>query len=496
MLSFAFLRTMRARLTLWNMGVLALTLLALGGVLRVIIERNLTTSVHVELAERVRRHQRYWANPPSDSPPPWEAKGAGTSRPGTSERSEPGSFFRRAPLREGGFSPQWQARVVEVVSDLQGNPILRRGGSSLLNQEDFSRAAKGQEVASTVRVGDEQIRLLSAPLRKPDGEIGGVVQVGYSLADVERAIGNLNRTLLTLTPLALAVAGMGGLFLTGRMMRPIRDITQTAARIGAEDLSKRLAVSGDDEFSELAATFNAMLGRLEKAFEQQRRFTADASHELRTPLTVIKANTSLALSRGDIPEAHRKATESIDKAASLMNRIVQDLLLLARSDAGQLGVQMRPIRLSDVLEAAVECVQPQGGAAICNQVTDPALFVQGDMTHLTRLFVNLLENAVRHTPADGRIDLTADGEGSDVTVTVADTGVGIPPEHLPHVFERFYRVDAARSRAQGGTGLGLAICQSIVRAHGGNIEISSEPGKGTTVRVHLLRTPPTDPVGA
>ncbi len=340
------------------------------------------------------------------------------------------------------------------------------------------------------------MRVFSVPLRR-DEIVVGAVQVAFPLTDINRAIASLNRTLLTLAPLALLIAGAGGAFLTDRALRPVRHISQAAEQIEAKDLSGRLPVTGKDEFSELARTFNAMLGRLEeaftlleKAFEQQRRFTADASHELRTPLTVIKANTSLALRGTRTVEDYRRALEAADRAADMTTSIVQDLLLLARSDAGNLGLSADVMPIQQVLERASEAVRNPENAPVRLNIFDADLSVVGNENELIRLFSNLLENAARHTPVDGTITVTAHSEEKTLVVTVADTGEGIPPEHLPHVTERFYRVDASRTRPSGGTGLGLAICRSIVEAHGGTLSITSAVGKGTTVTVTLPRIAP------
>jgi heavy metal sensor kinase len=485
------LRTVRARLTLWNVGVLAIVLLVLGGSLRLSAERNMLASVDREIAGRARRHQNFWAHAPERGYTPWERPSWWSDMVKSMRNNTSAGNAGRRFTEETSPASRWQVRVQERLYNMKGEQVFPLGEDLPWDRDSCIYAGRGHTVYMTLRIGNEQVRILYAPLRAA-GQIKGVAQVGYSLADVNRALGNLNRTLLTFIPIALAAAGIGGLFLTGRMLRPVREATHAAARIGAEDLSRRLPVNGSDEFSELAATFNGMLGRLERAFEQQRRFAADASHELRTPLTVIKANTSLALSRDDLSGEQRKVMESVDRAAGVMNRIVQDLLLLARSDAGQLELTLRPTRLSEVLEVAVECARIPGGPAICNEAEETDLAVQGDTSHLIRLFVNLLENAVRHTPREGCITLSARREGSAVIVTVEDTGAGISPEHLPHVCERFYRVDEARSRAQGGTGLGLAICQSIVRAHGGSLDITSSPGAGTTVRVTLRHATVTD----
>jgi signal transduction histidine kinase len=363
----------------------------------------------------------------------------------------------------------------------------------------FAAAARGQGTYSTITVDGQPVRLLSRPF--PEGsQPFGVIQAAYPLTELRRAIAGLDRALLTLIPVSLLCAGLGGFLLTDRVLRPVRRLTQAAARIGAEDLSERLPVAGqEDEFGELAATFNGMLGRLEETFrdqerlveqlrrlvEQQRRFTADASHELRTPLTVIKANTSLCKSGSPALNDYQQSVEDIDRAADSMSRLVHDLLLLARSDGGQLGQNRIALPIKEVLERATTGLPHQQCAPIRIEAPDASLCVHGNEDEMIRLFANLLKNAVRYTPPEGCITVTAVRDGSDARVSVTDTGIGIPPEHLPHLGERFYRVDPARSRLDGGTGLGLSICKSIVEAHGGTIAFESEAGVGTTVTVTL-----------
>jgi signal transduction histidine kinase len=296
----------------------------------------------------------------------------------------------------------------------------------------------------------------------------------------------------------------------------VRRLTQAADEIGASDLSRRLEVQGDDEFSDLSRTFNRMIARLggafqeleqgyqrvaeayarlRSAYERERRFTSDASHELGTPLAQMKACTSLALSAERSAASYRESLEILDRCSDTMTQIVCDLLLLARGDAAQLGLKIEALSAADVALEAVNRVAR--GPGPCIRVRAPAdVEVRADQEHLTRVLVNLLENAVRHTPVDGSVWVDVGWEGGDVIFSVEDTGEGIPPEHLPHVVERFYRVDAGRDRTRGGIGLGLAICRSIVSAHGGALEIESEVGRGTRVSVKLPQTPALPPRGA
>jgi heavy metal sensor kinase len=484
------LSSVRMRLALWNVGVLALVLAAFGTALRYTNQVRLTHIVDEELAHR--------AGPLLGEPPPGglmrpPEPGVGPSGergwgPGERGRGGRGWGERR---RGGGPPPGREPLGFQPRGfDLKGRS-LRPDGRGPWDRAALARAARGQRVYSTTSGTDEAVRVLSVPVRQ-DGRVVWIVQFARPLSGVYEELGRLTRTQLTLIPGALLVAALGGAFLTERALRPVRQITQAAAQIGASDLSARLPVKGQDEFSELSCTFNGMLSRLEQAFgrlaqalDQQRRFTADASHELRTPLTIIKANTSLALEAERSNVDYRRALMAADRAADTTARIVRDLLLLARGDAGQLRLDLRPVQIGELLERAVEGFCSAEHAPIAVELPEPSIMVSGDPHHLLRLFSNLLENAVHHTPATGRVTLTVEIEESYVVVRVRDTGAGIAAEHLPHVCERFYRVDAARTRCEGGTGLGLAIVQSIVAAHQGCLTLESSLGEGTTVTVRL-----------
>lgn len=468
-MSFLSLRSVRTRLILWNVGILALVLATLGVVFYCRVRVVALGAVDRRMAGYARRY--------------------------LSERS-PGAL----PLVPGlhGSAGEFEPRLL----DLQGHPL---GASSFSSSEGapwdragFAEAREGRKVYATITVNGEPARLLSLPLEQ-QGHIIGVAQFARSLAQVQQDEDQMVGTLLTLIPLGLLIAGAGGAFLTDRALRPVRQITFAASQIEAQNLSGRLAVAGGDEFAHLAETFNGMLGRLERAFrdlgqayerlesayQQQQRFTADASHELRTPLAIIKANTSLALTGSRTADQYKEKLQSVDAAADRMNRIVQDLLSLARADAGQRSDLLTPTALAEVLEQAVAAVRELGPAPIRLHLPTQPIRVQGHADSLVRLFGNLLENAVRHTPADGCIQVFADSGDGQAIVQVSDTGDGIAAEHLPRVTERFYRVDAGRARRHGGTGLGLAICQSIVDSHGGEMQIESAAGRGTTVTIRL-----------
>lgn len=515
--------SVRFRLALWNMAMLALVLTGFGLTISYTVQANQGHAIDRDLARRARPVKdgrwpvtrrfvlrRSVDGSPNTSPAPPHRS---DSEPGQRAREGRLLFKQLPPVPpEGraltsGRGPSDDAATDPdfarpLVFDLEGEPLGPRDDRPW-DHVAFRAAAAGEERYSTVTYAGERLRVLSVPLRL-DGVLNGVVQFAHPLGEQQRLAESLFRTLLAAMPLALLTAGLGGLLLTSRALRPVRRVTQAAAQIGAEDLSQRLEVTGKDELSELAATFNGMIGRLEGAFaglsdayrklevayEDQRRFTADASHELRTPLTRIKGMTSLALSGPHCADEYREALTVADQAADAMGRIVQDLLLLARADSGQLGLRSAPVQVEWLLEEALRRVAAGGAVDVRLEPPGVPLAVCGDADHLVRLLVNLLENALRHTPCTGEVKVAAHSHGEWVVLQVSDTGEGIAPEHLPHLCERFYRVDAARARVDGGTGLGLAICQSIVRAHHGELAIRSQPGSGTTVEVRLpvLRT--------
>ncbi len=472
------LSSVRARLTAWNVGVVAVVLVLSGAAVRYFVEANLIAAADRELHRRtqflVDRFRRPF--------PPGPRRDLPFRPPGGGPHGE----RREGPRPYRGPQSPFPARVLDPSgrNPFDGQHIVPWHASAL------ARSLAGETVYVTIDAGGEPLRLISRPLVR-DGAIQAVIQEPAPLAATLEAVDQLTRTLLLLIPMALALAGLGGGFLTGRALRPVREITRAASTIEAENLSERLPVQGRDEFARLTGVLNGMLERLETAFERQKRFTGDASHELRTPLATIKATSSLAREDEWGAEACQKAMASIEGAADRASRIVDDLLLLARADNQRLVVATRPVLVGQVLDQArretLAAADGERAPVVLDLPAGTPLAVSGDPDHLTGLFVNLLENALRHTPPPGRVTVAARAEGERVVVTVADTGEGIPAVHLPHLGERFYRVDAARARSSGGAGLGLALCKSIVEAHHGELEIDSEPGRGTVVTVTLPR---------
>jgi heavy metal sensor kinase len=284
----------------------------------------------------------------------------------------------------------------------------------------------------------------------------------------------------------LAVGLAGSWLIASQVVRPLRAISATAAKVSAANLSERIAGPLPSEVAELAGVLNETLDRLEEAFDRQVRFTADASHELRTPLAVLRSHAELALSRPRGPEEYRRALETCLRAAGRMTGVVESLLTLARADAGRLDLASDPVDLAAVAASAAELVQPLAEAkgVALSTVLSPA-WVSGDADALGRAALNLLANAVQHNREGGTAVVRVGLEGEWAVLEVSDTGPGVAEADRPHLFERFYRADKARSRLSGGTGLGLAICRALAEAHGGTAEYRPGEGSGATFVLRL-----------
>ncbi len=316
--------------------------------------------------------------------------------------------------------------------------------------------------------------------------------------DAYDLIGRLTLTLLLGNALTLAIAIAGGFWLADRAMRPVHTITQTARTISETDLSHRLNIQGQDEIGELAQTFDAMLARLEAAFQRQRQFIADASHELRTPLTIVNLQTSRALAAKRSTVEYQRALGIIQSENELMTNLVNDLLTLARMDNTQTAFETAPLDLSDVALEALERLESLAERHhVRLEAGDlPEAPINGNRQLILQLVSNLLENGIKYSSGTEKfVRLEIELRSAQICLRVRDNGRGIPAEHLPHLFHRFYRADTARARDEsgetpGGTGLGLAIAQSIVQAHGGQIEVQSAENTGTVFEIHF---PPLQP---
>jgi heavy metal sensor kinase len=336
-------------------------------------------------------------------------------------------------------------------------------------------------------------RVLSWQLKLP-GTTYTVLHLA-PLKDVNHELQELLLVLCMAGPVMLAASGGLAYWLARKALKPMDQLHRQASQITAERLDRRLPVRNPgDELGRLAQTINGMIGRLERSFAEIRRFTADASHELRTPLTAIRTEAEVALHKPMTLEEHQALLSSILEECERLTRLTDQLLQLAREDVNAPRPPHQPLDLAGLLAGVVETMRPLAeakGITLKHERPEP-LRIHGDEARLKQVFYNLLDNAIKYTPEGGTVEVQISRQEQNAIVRVSDTGIGIPPEHRQRVFDRFYRVDKARTRAEGGTGLGLSIAQSIVHSHGGTIELTSTPGLGTTGTVTLPEGPPIE----
>ena len=292
----------------------------------------------------------------------------------------------------------------------------------------------------------------------------------------------------TLVGIVFLVFGVGVSFaIAFRMVRPITQMSATAELLSEKDLSKRLDPNQiDSELAGLAEVLNRLFSRLDASFSRQRQFTADASHELRTPLTVIRSASELALSKSRSPEEYQETIEVSLKAAERMTNLVNGLLALARLDSSNADFHLQQINLSDLVGESVSLLGAIASEKQISLVADlHSVQIFGNPESLSRMIDNLITNAILYNKPGGKVFITLSRSDKKAVLEIKDTGLGIPEEHLPFIFERFYRVDKARSRLSGGSGLGLAICKGVIEKHNGTITVQSILAEGTTFRIQL-----------
>ena len=323
--------------------------------------------------------------------------------------------------------------------------------------------------------------------------LGGREYVVLALQPLDELSADLavvRRVLLLALPLAVGLAGIGGYWLTRRNLAPLASMAEQARRITHSNLETRLdAGPAAEELATLSGSFNELLSRLDQSFDHMRRFVADASHELRTPISIIRGEADVALSHDRSAAEYKQALALVLDESRRLSRLVDDLLNLARADAGRVKLRMEEFYLNDLLaeccRSAHALAAPRNVTLECSASEDIA--VHGDEELVRRMVMNLIDNAIRYTPAGGRVSVTLESRDGALAIRIADNGTGIAPEVIPHIFERFYRGDKARSRQDGGFGLGLAIVKWIAESHKGAVEVASTPGIGTTFTVTLPR---------
>jgi heavy metal sensor kinase len=340
---------------------------------------------------------------------------------------------------------------------------------------------------STVYSKRMPLRILNGQLRVAGKNYD--VQIAAPMDDFYDAVNRFRLVLLLSVPVLVLVASAGGYWLSRKAVAPVGEIARAAQSISEHELSRRLRVlHTGDELQSLSETLNAMFARLERAFKRVTQFTADASHELRTPIALMRTRTEVALRKQRSEAEYRETILRINQELERTSALIENLMTLARADAGSEALQVAPTNLNELLLEISETARllAEGKSIQYDQrLPKTPLCVTGNAPSLRRLFLILIDNAVKYTPHDGRISVVLETSDGAAVTEIRDTGVGISPEDLPHIFERFYRADESRSRESGGTGLGLSIAQWIAEAHRGKISVVSKVGAGSVFRVQI-----------
>ena len=469
--------SVRARLTLWYSLVLSLPLAAFAIASYVVFSRSLHNRTDAFIDEAL----------------------AVVGREAVAERRVMPEFLAaiQTTLREVRFQDldvfvlDDADRVVAMTAPRRDDPdAAPHADSAAVMAAMRNRGTDASSRASTLELPAGSYRLATRPQTIGDRTVtlAGV----YPLREVEVTLARIREMFLIAIPLLIAAAATGGWFLAKRSFAPVTSMATRAAEIGASTLHERLPVGADDELGALARVLNDLLDRLEGSFEQQRRFMADASHELRTPAAVIRAEADVTLSRTTRSETeYRESMSVVQDAARRLTRIVDDIFLLARADAGHLVMHAAPIDLDEVVLGAVRALQPIASERRVRiellEVVDARIV--GDADLLGRVMLNLLDNAVKHAPADSAVEVRMSSRNGSYDVSVVDSGPGIPEAARERVFERFYRVDTARARAEStatsGAGLGLAIARRLADMHRGAVDLVSSRAGRTEFRFSL-----------
>ena len=374
--------------------------------------------------------------------------------------------------REG--TVQWKGEAIGMIAKL--DPLLR------------NQVFQGQTVYETLlRPQSSPVRRISFPITS-EGRIEYILQTQVSLDLVNETLKWLIITLGAVTIGIFICAWVGSNWIARMALSPVETLGQTAANVSAQSLDTRVFLDAPyHEFQQLAQSFNNMFERLQRAFESQRRFVGDAAHELKTPLTAMKGNMEVGLQRERSTEEYRDLLSTSLGQVERLVRLVKSLLTLTQFSGEHLPIDLKPVQMEPLIKELVSelsILAEDKGCLFTSHIQEVPQ-VLGDAGQLKQLVINLLDNAIRHTPQGGSVSVKLQSSANQVQIKVEDTGSGIATEHLPHIFERFYRADRARDRESGGTGLGLAIAKEIALAHNGTINVRSEAGQGSVFTVNL-----------
>jgi len=467
------LNSVRVRLTLWHAGVVASLLLILAGATLFLLQRNSLRRVDNSLedvADAFLATVRAELHDPDSS---------------GHFKDSVAAAIQEHTYREISFSV-FNAEG-ELILSSNAHPAFLDSELSRFNQLRAQAAANPppRRPFRTLPASGHVYRGYSRPF-SVEGK-NYVLVVLQSLHGEHEFLEAVTQTYALLIPLAVLLAGLSGYFLARRSLSPVVAMSSQAGRIGAENLHSRLVVRNTkDELGHLAQSFNQLLDRLDESFEHQRRFVADASHELRTPVAILSGEAEVALSKsGRTPEEYRESLEILRKEAIRLRQIVENLFTLTRADIGQYPLTPAKFYLD---ELAADSVRNFRALAQAKQImlqceAAPELLITADESLLRRMFVNLLDNAIKYTPKGGTVAVSCSRSDSFYSVSISDNGPGIPPELQPRIFERFFRVEKSRPNletATGGAGLGLAICKWIAEAHQGRLELTRSDATGST----------------
>lgn len=465
-----FYRSIRFRLTLWYALTLAIALMASSLFWYLALSRNLEHHIDERLLDVARTVERkHQADHQTVS--------VDEACRGLDAYIIDHSWSGFAQVRDN------LGNVICAINTIDGTPLPLSKSSLLKITKELSH------FETVAGLAPSPLRILSYPMIMND-RLVRILQLAESFSTVEHTLGDLKTIFLMLSPFAVLLLTCCGWFLANRALAPIVQITNTARKITAENLNERLpAHETKDELTNLTETINSMLARLEDSFNRIKQFSADASHELRTPLAILKGETEVSLRWAKSEDEMRKTLESNLEEINLMSRILEDLLALAKSEAKDFHLEIEEFSLSDLMQDiyihSKTLAEPQKHLILLRLQVDSEIHIWGDQIQLYRMLLNIINNSIKYTRPGGIIEISLAVDQSNALINIKDSGVGIPEEHLSHIFDRFYRIDAARNREDGGTGLGLSIVRAIVDGHGGHIEVSSVVDEGTTFTITL-----------
>ena len=483
-------RSIRHTLTLWYQGILAIVLCLFSGALYTTVATSLHRTMDrslllqgANIADTMAAFWRAERAAPFAGPGNWVGSPSATFQAVVDSAQLPG-LVARWTEKTGGLQTGLPIRLVDRLGRSLGESASMKQFELPAASAGLTTAGQGHGVFETITVSKERVRLLTDPVMDGD-RVLYLIQVAHSLDALDDSLAKLRLWLGWLIPLTLIGTSAIGWFLAMQALQPVGRMTLQAQRISAERLDQRLDVPrSGDELERLATTFNDLLIRLEHAFRRLRQFSAAASHELRTPLTVMKGELEVSLRKPRTNDSYREVLRMQLQMVDEMTHIVEELLALARSDAAKETLERSPVELGVLAQQASDMWRrlTEAKAIQLDIRASSPVWVNGESRLLERLVANLLDNAIRHTPAQGTITVCVEPQDHQACFSIHDSGSGIPEEDLPHVFDRFFK-PAASSNGASSTGLGLGLCRWIVEAHAGQIQVVSPPAQGTTVTV-------------